>query len=706
MEVAIAAKEATVIRVEDLLAGARQRARTEEAAHAQTLAELQASHRRGERLEAEMRAVAAEASTVRSCFFEEVRKADRSLAAAKEASILAAGQAEAELALCTRGVLGAELAEADAVLHDVTAALASVSKAAADAADRGRAAAQRRAREAESSNGTFTDDSLRVLYRRLKQEATAAIVAAAEDATAQCRVAVAALANEKAANKADRRELELAESRVAAERDRAAAAVNGERDAHKAAAAAATACAAAEARAAEIESRLEQAIEDADGARATISRLVASLASKLDAAVAGEGSLEAMVSGTVAAIDNHQLQSQARQAAVAVQQQHHHDQVERLHADLASLGRRYDYLLIRWRSLEPRPQDIRLVCELRAELRRQVFVTEKAIAQAHTARETLRNAEEAFNRRFVGPGAEPPRTRAHAAVTSSAASTNTHTAAPGAVFFASSSEAHSLPCAAAAHAAACGASGGEGASHPACLAWGVAPDLDALLAPRVEQVATLMAGTPCGGGGLGGASIAFYRPIQPSRSGTAPRQPRSAPAGQSPRPRPATAGAHSSSGNGLGSGGVGSTYQGSGCGIPQGRPFTACARTGATRSEPDPCTEPCCAGPALPFTKPSARGLTSGGHTGRPASARAYADPGAVNEAMARVAVPSGKQPTSPWLVPGHASRHHSRTGASPMEHVHLPGSHRAATFSPPGVRDRARYCHRRPATGGDGDEG
>lgn len=308
MEVAIAAKEATVIRVEDLLAGARQRARTEEAAHAQTLAELQASHRRGERLEAEMRAVAAEASTVRSCFFEEVRKADRSLAAAKEASILAAGQAEAELALCTRGVLGAELAEADAVLHDVTAALASVSKAAADAADRGRAAAQRRAREAESSNGTFTDDSLRVLYRRLKQEATAAIVAAAEDATAQCRVAVAALANEKAANKADRRELELAESRVAAERDRAAAAVNGERDAHKAAAAAATACAAAEARAAEIESRLEQAIEDADGARATISRLVASLASKLDAAVAGEGSLEAMVSGTVAAIDNHQLQ--------------------------------------------------------------------------------------------------------------------------------------------------------------------------------------------------------------------------------------------------------------------------------------------------------------------------------------------------------------------------------------------------------------
>ena len=40
--------------------------------------------------------------------------------------------------------------------------------------------------------------------------------------------------------------------------------------------------------------------------------------------------------------------------------------------------------------------------ELRAELTRQVFLTEQAVEAASDARESLRNCDEAYNQRFVG----------------------------------------------------------------------------------------------------------------------------------------------------------------------------------------------------------------------------------------------------------------------------------------------------------------
>jgi hypothetical protein len=316
MEEALAAKCATLAKVEHLLEESRQLMRAEESAHTKTYAELKACHRRVERLEGEMLAVTAEASAVRACLFKEVRKADASLAAAEEAGAQAAGRAEAELAVCTRRVMGAEITEVEAhlayfgkTLQDVTVELGAVRDAAAAAAERVLAAAQRRAIEAESSCGEFRDGSLRVLYKRMTDDAAAAVAAATEEATAQCRAALAALADEKAAHQAFRDIFETAEERVAAERGRAAAADHSERAARNAAAAAVAKCAAAAARADEIESRLGEATDDADKARVALARFVMSLESKLDAVVSGESSLEGMVGGAIAALQNHEQQA-------------------------------------------------------------------------------------------------------------------------------------------------------------------------------------------------------------------------------------------------------------------------------------------------------------------------------------------------------------------------------------------------------------
>jgi hypothetical protein len=339
-----------------------------------------------------------------------------------------------------------------------------------------------------------------------------------------------------------------------------------------------------------------------------------------------------------------------------------------------------------------------------------VFVTEKAVAEAHSAREALRNAEETFNRRFVGPSAETPRTRTHgaaaaAALVSAAGSpTFIHaTCVAAASGFSAAgfgaSAAYVPPGAAAAPTIAFGANSDSNAfpAQPSCPAWGVAPDLATLLAPRVEQVAPLMAGKPACASGLGGASLSLYHPVPPSRGEVTSRQPRlTAGGGNSPRPRTATGGARTSKEFAHDCGGeepFGKVVKSGGGTVPA-RPFSACARTCAAPSVRDPCTDACGAAPlpvaardALadhappstkpsepPFTKPSVRWVASGGYNGRPASARACADSyQSVVEAMAQVVVstPSAKQTTGLGPAPGHASHSHYQTTAFLTEKVY-----------------------------------